>query len=176
MDAQIKTFAIATGSYQIKMDDIFQGKLPSRLICAFVKGDEFSGSYQLNPYNFVHCNVDQFQVFSDHSQVPFNTIHTKFSSPPNYQEAYINLFTGTQLGLSDRGTDIQRKDFSNGYALFVFDLDSHSRTSNVYPALRFGNCSIEVALKTALTSTVTMICYGTFPAQIQIDKARAIIT
>ena len=174
MEANIKTFSIAKGSYNIKFDDLFQGKVPSRLVCGIVRSDSYSGSYALNPFNFQNCAIDSFTCLADNQALPFNGINTKFSAN-NYQEAYNALFTGTELNLSNAGNDITREDFKSGYTLFVFDLDAHSRSLDSKPALRNGNLSLEIKLGTALPWAATLICYARFPAQIMIDNARAVI-
>ena len=174
MESDIKSFAIAKGSYLITLDDVYQGKVPSRLVCAIVRADAYSGSYQLNPFSFEHCNIDSFICYADNHALPSNGIITKFSSN-SYQEAYHALFSNTDLSSPDRGTDITREDFQNGNAIFVFDLDPHSRTPSVLPARRAGNLSLEIRMAVPLPWTATLLCYAKFPSQIQIDHARAII-
>ena len=106
--------------------------------------------------------------------LPFNGITTKFSKD-NYQEAYNMLFNYTDSKHLNRGINITRDNFKKGYTLFVFDLDAHVRSSDALPALKSGNLSLEVRLATALPWAGTLICYGKFPTQVQIDKSRSII-
>ena len=174
MASEIKTFAIAQGTYTIKLDDIFQGKVPSTLVCGMVMAEAYAGSYKHSPFNFKHCDIESFICYADNQAVPFNGINTNFAQN-NYQEAYINIFAGSKMGLSDKGTDITRDDFKDGYALFVFNLDVHSTTPGVLPSLRSGNLALECRMSKALPWAATLICYGKFPSQFQIDKARAII-
>ena len=174
MQNNVKTFAIAKGSYIIKLDDLYQGKIPSKLICAMVKSDAFSGSYTENPFYFQSCDIDSFHCYANSQALPFNGITTKFSKD-NYQEAYNMLFNYTDSKHLNRGINITRDDFKKGYTLFVFDLDAHVRSSDALPALKSGNLSLEVRLATALPWAGTLICYGKFPTQVQIDKSRSII-
>ena len=54
----IKTFNIPSGSYHFRAEDLYQGAVPSQLILGLVKSEAYNGSYQLNPYNFIHANCN----------------------------------------------------------------------------------------------------------------------
>ena len=170
----IKTFSIAQGTYTVNLDDVYQGKIPSLLVCAFVDSAAYAGDYSKNPFNFRHEDVDSFTCCADNQALPYHAINTKFSAD-NFQEAYSALLTATAGGLSNvGGTDITRTDFKNGYTLFSFNLDSHLQDSEQQPKRRIGNLSLEVKLSKALPHSATLICFAKFPSQIIIDKARAV--
>ena len=121
MKADIKTFAIAKGSYSVFLDDIYQGQLPSRLVCGLVKSEAFSGSYELNPFNFQNCSVEFIVCKADGQSVPFDGIQTDFTKG-NYIEAYESLFLGTGIDGSDNGVFCQRQEYPSGYTLFSLTL------------------------------------------------------
>ena len=173
MRADIKTFAIAQGSYSVHLDDVYQGQVPSRLVCGFVKSEAFSGSYTLNPFNFQNVEIESIICKADNQSVPSEGIKTDFTVG-NYAEAYESLFIGAGIEHSDNGIFCTREEYPMGYTLFAFNLDAQVTTPSTLPALRKGNLSLEIRMKSNLTWPATLICYANFPAQLEIDHARAI--
>ena len=171
--SEVKSFAIASGTFTINLDDVFQGNVPSRLVCGLVKGEAYSGSYQTNPFNFKNCNIESFTVYADGRALPGGGLKQNFSQD-NYIEAFHSLFLGLGLDKEDDGVYCKRNEYKDGYTLFVFDLDSQVVTPGDQPALKKGNLSLEIRMSQALPWATTLICYGSFPAQFLIDEARAI--
>ena len=52
----VKTFAVPKGQYNVNLDDIFQGKIPNRLVLGMVSADAYAGDLTKNPFNFKHYN------------------------------------------------------------------------------------------------------------------------
>ena len=171
MQEIIKTYNVSSGSYSLKIDDMFQGSGPSKLVCGLIKSEAYSGSYGLNPLELQSCSIDMITCYIDGQSLPFNSIHCNFSAG-NYQEAYYALVDA----VNSEGTDITREDFPKGYSVFVFNLDGHLQCNNPFPALRKANVTLEIKFSVALPWAATLICYATFPREIHIDKARAVLT
>ena len=49
---ELKTFTVAQGQFNASLDDIFQGKIPNRLVVAMVKSEAYSGNTLSNPFKF----------------------------------------------------------------------------------------------------------------------------
>ena len=63
--SNFKTISIPSGVSTVTSDDIFHGEVPSKLVLAMVKTQAFSGDYGLNPFNFVHSNVNWIELSVD---------------------------------------------------------------------------------------------------------------
>ena len=46
------------GQYNMNLEDIFQGKIPNRLVLGMVSADAYAGDLTKNPFNFNHYNFD----------------------------------------------------------------------------------------------------------------------
>ena len=58
LKTEVKTFAVGKGQYNVNLDDIYQGKIPNRLILGMVSADAYAGDLTKNPFNFKHYNFD----------------------------------------------------------------------------------------------------------------------
>ena len=123
LKTEVKTFAVGKGQYNVNLDDIFQGKIPNRLILGMVSADAYAGDLTKNPFNFKHYNFDFMCLYANGQSVPSKALQPKFASD-NYVEAFQTLFTGMKLDGKDAGLQCIREDYGKGYTLVVFDLSS----------------------------------------------------
>ena len=54
----VKTFAVPKGQYNVNQNDIFQGKIPNRLVLLMVLVEAYAGDLTKKPFNFKHYNFD----------------------------------------------------------------------------------------------------------------------
>ena len=170
--SEIKIFALASGQYNINVDDAFQGIIPSKVVIGMVTSAAYSGQYDKSPFNFGHFNLDFIGLYVNNESRPFKPMKLKFSTEggQNYIGAYQTLFSG--CGWERENNIISRSDYPQGYTLFVFDLDQHTDAINSFPAIRKGNLRIEGHFASPLSETVNIIIYAKFPSILEIDSAR----
>ena len=87
LKTEVKTFAVGKGQYNVNLDDIFQGKIPKRLILGMVSADAYAGDLTKNPFNFKHYNFDFMCLYANGQSVPSKALQPKFASD-NYVEAF----------------------------------------------------------------------------------------
>ena len=63
--ADVKTFAVPKGQYNINQDEIFEGKIPNRLVLGMVSADAYAGDLTKNPFNFKHYNFDFMCLYAN---------------------------------------------------------------------------------------------------------------
>ena len=57
--------SIPSGSTNYTWENMFQGRLPNKIVLGFVKSRAISGDYKTNPFNFENCGIQQIAVYSD---------------------------------------------------------------------------------------------------------------
>ena len=177
---EVKAISIAKGSHGVSLDDIWLGKVPSKVIICFVNSSAMSGNSKLNPYNLQHFGASQIACYLNGESAPAAPIKLKFNKDShygsNYMEAYETIFSGTQVMGDDYGSDIGRDDVPAGYFLTVFNFEPVTNLdSQVWNLKQSGNLRIVVDFSIPLEQTVNMIVYGEFPDLIRIDETRNII-
>ena len=173
LKTEMKTFAVAKGQYSTHLDNIYQGRIPNRLILGMVSSDAYSGDLTKNPFNFKHYNFDFMCLYANGQSVPSKALQPKFSSN-NYVEAYQTLFTGMELDGKDAGLGCDHYDYAKGYTLVVFDLSSEVTDAAVQTVHKQGNLQLEIRFASALPEAINVILYASFPGEIRIDQARTI--
>lgn len=156
--SDIRNFSMVRGIYSKQFEDIFQNKIPDKLVVGIVKGKAFSGQINTNPLEFIHANVNFVNLTINSTMVTGAPLTPNFANG-QFVECYNMLFQGRKLDT----VDTNRADFAKGYTLYVFDLTNQPKT---------GNMNLEIKFKNPLSEVTTILLYGQFPALLQIDAAR----
>ena len=160
--SEIKTASIASGQYSFSSDDMFQGLVPSRLIIGLVSSSAYIGDYKKSPFNFKTFNANYVGLFVDGQSLPSQPLQ------PNYdQRNYLDCFRTLTTFRND--IDINREDYTEGYCLYVLDLNPYYS----FNTKRKGHCRLEVNSK-PLEESVTVVMYATFPEVLYIDQDRSV--
>jgi hypothetical protein len=175
--SDIRTLNFAQGLSTLSSDDIFQNMVPTRLILAMVRSEAYSGDYNLNPFNFQDFGASHIKVSVKDTGVPYEGIQLKYSKNggQNILEGYMTLFQGMGTWETGQGNNISRDEYAaGGYCIYVFNIDSTVSDTGHMPLIQRGNLKVEIQLQTPLLHATTVIAYGVFPSQFEVDYARGV--
>ena len=174
--AVCKTVTIPNTFRDINIEKLFSGQLPSRLVIGLVANVAFNGIVNRNPFNFAHYNLMEISVYCDGQQQygikPLTTDYTKSL----YIRAFNTLFSGTGKVFKDEGNGISRLSFSQGNALYAFDLSSDLGEEDHFNLLKQGSVRLVLKFRQALPKNVFVIAYAEFENVIEIDRNRTLST
>ncbi|KAJ8300752.1 hypothetical protein KUTeg_022271 [Tegillarca granosa] len=103
-------------------------------------------------------------------------IQNKLEESPalyNYT-TYANLFHAQGKWYNDSGLIISLEKFTDGYALYCFNLENLFPEEQYLNLLKTGNIRLEAVFDTALNTPYTIIAYAEFEKIVQIDKTRTV--
>lgn len=174
---EVKSFTLHSNIVSECIDNCILGQLPKRLVIGFVDNRAFNGDRKLNPFNFQNFGINFFSLYVDGVQIPSKPLQTNFTGKNQYVEAYHTIFSGTGIHYMNEGNNIDRKDYPNGYCLFVFDLtpDQSSRFAGHWNLVKTGSVRIELRFDKPLTGTINCLVYSEFDNLIEIDSSRQCI-
>jgi hypothetical protein len=171
---EMHNYTISAGSQQHTIENMFLGRIPTRIIIGLVSHKAFSGAYDKCAFYFQHFNVNYLTLFKNGEQMfsrPYSPIfsNTEYSYAMPYLQSFIN--TGNHL--ADDGYCISMEDWQNGFCLYPFDLTPDLSAHEQHWCIQEqGNLRLEIGMKSALTEAVTVIVYAEFREVLEIDKAR----
>ena len=159
--SEIKTTSIAQGQYSFHADDIFQGRVPNKIIIGTVPSVSCNGDYNTNPFNLKHYDCSYLGFFVDGQSVPSQPLQ------PNFE---VNHFTDCYQTLTSSRNDINitYEQYKQGYCLYMLDIDPY----HSFNTKRRGSCRLEIKFAKPLPESVTWLLCATFPEIFMIDKAR----
>ena len=157
----VKVYNIPKGSYTWTMDDLFQDKIPSKVVIGMVPEQAYSGSTSRNPFNFQNWDVNYISfLVNGHSRPgqPFQ---------PDYDNnMYMTPYVAMAKKYRDDGTRVKHFEFASGYCLYVFQVEDNTSI------IKKGNTRVVLKMSKPLPESVSIIVYGHFPGMMEIDKTR----
>lgn len=170
----MKTFNVPSGSRSISEENLFSGILPKRIVLAMVTSEAFEGSYIKNPYNFIHSNLTYCALNVNGNLLPRQGLNSNFVES-NTLPNYFTLFQSTGRAFNDRGLDISRDEYANGYALLCFDLTPDLQENGCYHLINKGGIRLDMKFSEGLPSHINVIVYAEYESNIKIDKNRMVM-
>ena len=170
----IRTKFLAQGSYGETLEDIYQGRVPSRLIVGFVESESYNGAFNKNPFHFQNFNLSKIGFYVDGESVPRQPLEFDFNNC-QYLQGLLSLYKVT--GKLNENTDIgiTRSSYREGYNLIGFEVDPTTSPDFRYLGQGQEGCTrLEIKFKQPLPSGVNIILYATFPETIEIDESRVV--
>ena len=171
----LRVFHASTGSYSFQEDNLFLDRIPNKIVVAMVRSEGFNGSYGLNPFDFLHLNLNFLSLYHQGQQIPSKGLQ------PNFQEGcftreYMTLFNATNTAWQNESCGLNMKDYSGGYTLYCFDLTpTLTVPSAVLEVQKAGPIHLEAPFATPLQFPVNVLVYGQFDAHIEITKTREVV-
>ena len=165
--SDLKSFSVAKGSLNFMTDNIYYGKVPSKLIIGIGSNAGYSGEYDKNPFDFKHMNLNYLEVTVDGQPVPNRAL------TPNFEKGY---FVSSYLSLLDNNYDrksgiiIKLLECDKGYTIFLFDIQSFLSGHIMSKPIK-GHLRLTMRFAKALSKTINII-YGKFPETLSIDHSR----
>ena len=159
--SEIKTTSIARGQYSFHTDDIFQGRVPNKIIKGTVPSISYNRDYNTNPFNLKCYDCSYLGFFVDGQSIPSQPLQ------PNFEGNHYSDCIQT-LSSSRNDINITYREYKEGYCLYVLDIDPYYS----FNTKRRGLCHLEIKFAKPLPESVTLLLYTTFPEILTIDKAR----
>lgn len=167
---EMKFFSRAGGRNDLSEQNLVSGILPRRVIVGLVESEAFNGKLTKNPFNFKNFDVSSVILRRNGAAVPFEELEMDYGSN-NYSQAYLSLLQGTGKLFTDEGFAISYSQFKSGFSLYGFDLSNDLGSCGTFDLLTEGKLSLEIKLKTAHSSSITMVVYLEYDSVYEMDKA-----
>lgn len=171
---EMKSYNIATGSLSWKEESLFSGILPRRIVIGLIGAAAFAGAYEKNPFNFEHHNLKFCSLLVDGKMNPLTPITCDFTNG-KYLRNYFSLYKATGKMFTDSGMDIDRTEYSSGYAMLAWNFTPELEDSGCYHVVKKGDIRLELQFSQALTAPVSIVVYSEFDSAIKIDKDKNIL-
>lgn len=172
---EVKLVTIPAGVQSKEIDNAFMKRQPKRVIVSLVSNSATSGNYLKNPFYMQHFGLNYFSMYLDGQQIPAKPLQPDFDSN-QYVACYHTLFSGNGIHFQDRGIDISRDEYANGYTFLCFDLSPDLSSNDDHFCLQHnGSLRIDLRFKEALKEAVDVILYAEFENIIMINRDRDVI-
>ena len=171
----IRVFHAAMGSYSLQEDNLFLPRIPNKIIIGMVRSEAFNGSFSMNPFQFLHLDLNFLSLYHQGQQIPAKGLQPNFEQG-RYTTEYMTLFNATNTAWENESCGLTLEDYAGGYTLYCFDLTpTLAHPSAVLEVQKSGPIRLEAKFTNPLPFPINIIIYGQFDGQIEITKERQIV-
>ena len=171
----MRVYTAAQGSFSLTVDNMFLDKVPNKIVMGFVRADAFNGSYALNPFNFLHINVNFIALHHEGRQIPTKGLRPDYENN-QYTRAFMSLYTGAGNAWNDITCGVTLADYKQGYTLYFFDLTPSLTQSHATAELqRPGPLRLECHFSEALARSMNLVVYAELDSTVQISNTREVL-
>ena len=161
--SDFRTFSMAQSEMNLSIDNLFNGRVPHKLVVAAVSSSAFNGDYSLNPFNFKNYNLNHIDFRVDGQSCPIECGFKPNFDKEIWTDSFLSL-SGDKMGDIMWNNGIELDDFGNGYAIYLFSVRSENELK------KNGLTKLNITFKEALPEAITVLVYGQFPDLFEIDQ------
>jgi hypothetical protein len=176
VEQSLRKFVIPQGNTSFFAENAFNGVCPDKIVMAFVSAVACGGSYNTNPFNFKHYDLNFVNISVEGIPAPRGACKIdigKGEFGPYFEE----LFRGILPANGEEGqfgNGISQEAFANGTSLIITDLALQSKQGNFFPLKRESSVRMELSFAKPLPETVILLALIYTPNMFQIDFSRKV--
>ena len=170
----LKHFTLPSGLSSYNME-LYSGPLPRSIVVGQVLTSAYDGSYDKNPFNFQHFNVNHLALKINGQSIPSDGYTPDFENNLISRE-YTELHVNTGTFRTDRGSCVTMARFKKGCTLFPWDCTYDRCNSNHLHVTRDGLMELSIGWKKPLEKPITILVYACFNQRIVTNYDPKILT
>lgn len=170
----LREFNLPSGSTSKYISQLFTGKLPKSLVIGLVSAKAFHGHQKLNPFNFRHCDIQEYSLKLNGELVPADPFKPDFENNL-YTRSYLEFNRNIGVDVSeDHGNAVTHELFAGGCFFLAFDLNGHRCNMLHHHTSLEGTIDLPVVFKKPLPEEVIAIALATFDAHVEVSHDRTV--
>ena len=171
----LKSRVIPQGESYTPIVDIFSGRLPVSVYFGFVLNSAFKGHKNQNPFHFQPFDIGSVSLLVNSKSFPATRYTPKFNQDVNkslIMREYQGLMSNIGVSGGNEAPLVTLENFNDGCTIFGFDLSPDNCGSYHVHKDERGSMNIELQWNTPTSSPISIIVYGTFHDELQLDMDR----
>jgi hypothetical protein len=173
IQSEVKMYSVPQGSYEYTTGNLFNNEIPFRVRACLVKSSALNGALDLNPFNFLHCDVNNVDLVLDGVTRFRQPFEPDFAND-RYTESFLSSYESSGSYNTRSGNDLSIVNYAKGFCFWAFNI-SGPFSKDYNPLAKYGLLSLRMGFKKALPQATAMIVIGDFHSSIKIDKVRNVL-
>ena len=172
----IRPLSIDKGNSIVNFSNIFEGKVPTKMIVGMVSQNNYIGNFQTNPFYFEHFNIEHIGLEIGNEKIPSEPYQFNFDNN-EYLDGLMSLYRCSDKIWENTDLGLTRELYQNGLTLIGFNIDPTAPSNLDYLGVpRKGNLNMRIKFHKKLPCNVVVMVYAIFPGRVEIDNTRLVTT
>lgn len=170
----MREYNLPSGTTSKYISQLFTGKLPKSIVIGLVSAKAFHGDQKLNPFNFQHYNIQEFNLKVNGEYIPGDSFKPDFENNLYIRE-FMELYRNIGIDVSeDHGNVVTPQLYANGAFFMAYDLTGHRCNLLHRHTTVEGTIDLPLVFKKSLPEEVIAIVYSTFDAHVEVSHDRSV--
>lgn len=166
---EVNILQLRPGIREIRIPDLYSRQTPSRLVLAMVKQEAYVGDFSLDPFNFVHNDIETASFGIDNILIPSRPY--EFDIERDAKGSVQRALDELRRFCGHKEVGIDKSNYTKGKFLLVFNTDpTVNRDLGYWGMKRSGNTKLHLTFRNPIHDEHNLILIATFPAEVKIDK------
>ena len=123
MRSEIRTFSLQGNQARFEANNLFQGRIPDRIIVGMVGNEAFNGNVAFDPFCFPKFGVISTKQIVRGEEYPYETLQLNHDDGQRDLAGYFRFLQASGAWCKKQGNMVRREDWGQGKncTLFMFD-------------------------------------------------------
>ena len=176
--SEIRTFSMQANLTRFDIPNLFQNRIPDRLIVGLLDSRAFNGDVTRDPFCFQTFGVRSIRQIFRGEEYPSETLVLNFNNGSRDNLGYFRFLQASGVWCKKQGNMVERGDWGHGRncTSFMFDdvangcADSQRHNPN-----QTGDLQLSLEFGAAPNTNITVLVYGEFENLLEIDSNGAVL-
>ena len=176
--SEIRTFSMQGNLTRFNIPNLFQNRIPDRLIVGLLDSRTFNGDVTRDPFCFQNFGLSSIRQIVRGEQYPYETLQLVHNSAARDNLGYFRFLQASGTWCKKKGNMVERGDWGHGKncTLFMFDKVANGCTDSqrINPK-QAGDLKLSLEFGATPGNNITVLVYGEFENLLEIDSNGAVL-
>ena len=176
--SEIRTFSMQGNQARFEANNLFQGRIPDRIIVGMVCKEAFNGNVAFDPFCFQKFGLISIKQIVRGEEYPYETLQLNHDDSQRDLAGYFRFLQASGAWCKKQGNMVRREDWGQGKncTLFMFDnVANGCADSNALNPRQTGDLQLLLEFGAALGHNISLIIFGEFENLLEIDSNGAVL-
>ena len=176
--SEIRTFSMDSTLTRFEIRDLFQNRVPDRMIVGLVDSRAFNGDYTRDPFCFQKFGLTSIKQIVKGEEYPYETLELVGNDFTKDLLGYFRFLQASGAWCKLKGNMLRKDDWGQdkGCTLFMYDnvANGCADSKNLNPK-QSGDLQLKLDFRAAPGNNITVIIFGEFENLLEVDGNGAVL-
>ena len=176
--SEIRTFSMQGNLTRFDIPNLFQNRIPDRLIVGLVDSRAFNGDVTRDPFCFQKFGLTSIKQIVKGEEYPYETLHLVRNNGTRDNLGYFRFLQASGAWCKKKGNMVELEDWgqAKNCTLFMFDnVANGCADSQTLNPKQTGDLQLSLEFGAAPATNITVLVYGEFENLLEIDRNGAVL-
>ena len=175
--SEIRTFSMQGNLTRFDIPNLFQNRVPDRLIVALVDSRNFNGELTRDPFCFQKFSLTAIRHIVKGEEYLYETLHLVHNNATRDNLGYFRFLQASGAWCKKKGNIVELGDWGQdkNCTLFMFDnVANGCADSQILNPKQTSDLQLSLEFRAVPNTNITVLVYGEFENLLEIDKNGAV--